>query len=58
MINYSSFWIKIDKFLGKIANWLIYIIIAGIILYLLYSLYPYEAGKYQMYKDYYEKTNK
>jgi hypothetical protein len=43
---------KIDDFFGKLANWLIYLLIAAALWYIIKD---YEQGKYKFFIDYNEQ---
>lgn len=49
---------KLDNFFDFLARWIFYIIIGAVLTYCAIEFWlPYEVGKYEMYRDYYERND-
>ena len=52
-------WKQIDDFLGKVAKWIVWLIVAAAVGYFIYNyVLPYWEGKYKFFIEYNEKTKK
>jgi len=52
-------WKQIDDFLGKVAKWIVWLIIAAAIGYFIYNYgLPYLEGKYKFFIEYNERIQK
>jgi len=54
-----KYWIMFSDFCDKVAKIIVVVVALALVVWLYkeYS-YPYQAGKYEFYKDYYNSKNK